>query len=480
MNDINEKKSERELKIAAVLKRYSDSAEITGTLTENESDKYFMRAALELAQLAASEGEVPVGCVIVRNREIISGDYNGRETFRDALYHAESSAIAKASAVLGGWRLVGCTLYVTLEPCPMCAGACWAARVPRVVIGAKDARAGAMGSLINLNSYPLNHRPDVTFGVLESECRALLQNFFTSRRREKNAKNPNDSTQMQKKTLFISDLDGTLLDETASLPKESAEKLNRLTRGGVMITYATARTIRSVSHILKDIDFSADSCVPIALMNGVLIRDMKSGKYVSSAVIGKNTAAAIISALEKIGAEPFVYTVDPGESIDGDPLHTYYREVINTPMRKFLDERVVRYKKPFIKLDSLHRIESEDIIYFCVLGDESLVRQSYDAIDGMCGIKYAFYRDSYDADTWYLEVFSESASKAHAVEFLRQYTGADEIVCFGDNLNDLPMFEKSDIRVAVEGAVNEVKKAADRVTSSVPDFIEEYVRSNLI
>lgn len=148
-----------------------------------KNDEYYMKAALALARQAASEGEVPVGCVIVRDGKILTGDYNGRETFKDALYHAESSAIRSASAILGGWRLTRCTLYVTLEPCPMCAGAVWAARVPRVVIGAKDARAGAMGSLINLNSYPLNHKPAVTFGILEEECRAVMREFFEKRRK---------------------------------------------------------------------------------------------------------------------------------------------------------------------------------------------------------------------------------------------------------------------------------------------------------
>jgi len=147
------------------------------------NDEHFMTAALALARQAASEGEVPVGCVIVRDGKILTGDYNGRETFRDALYHAESAAIRRASAILGGWRLTRCTLYVTLEPCPMCAGAVWAARVPRVVIGAKDARAGAMGSLINLNSYPLNHKPSVTFGILENECRNVMREFFEKRRK---------------------------------------------------------------------------------------------------------------------------------------------------------------------------------------------------------------------------------------------------------------------------------------------------------
>lgn len=152
---------------------------------EGCGDEYYMNAALMLAHRAADEGEVPVGCVIVREGRIITGDYNGRETFRDALYHAECGAMRRASQILGGWRLTGCTLYVTLEPCPMCAGAAWAARVPRVVIGAKDPRAGAMGSLINMNSYPLNHKPAVTFGVLEKECRAVMREFFENRRRAK-------------------------------------------------------------------------------------------------------------------------------------------------------------------------------------------------------------------------------------------------------------------------------------------------------
>ncbi len=467
MTEHSSRSAERERRCSAILEKYADSASYAADLSEAERDEYFMRAALDLAHAAALDGEVPVGCVIAdKNHNIIAGDYNGRETFRDALYHAESSAIGKASEKLGGWRLVGCTLYVTLEPCPMCSGACWAARVPRVVIGAKDARAGAMGSLINLNSYPLNHKPEVRFGVLEKECRAVLQDFFSRRRNEK-------KTVKSKKTLFISDLDGTLLDRNASLPPESAEKLNRLARDGAMITYATARTIRSVTHILGAIDFTADSCCPVALMNGVLIRDMKNGKYVSAAVIEINTAAEIIGIFDKVGAEPFIYTIDENDSLDGDPLHTYYRRVTNEPMRKFLAERVDKYKKPFVRLDSLSDTQG-DIIYFCVIGSEELIRSSADGISEVGGIRYTFYRDSYDEDTWYLEVFDESASKAHAVDFLRKYTGADEIVCFGDNLNDLPMFERSEVRAAVEGAVEEVKKRADYTVKSVSDFIEEY------
>lgn len=144
----------------------------------------WMSAALLLARQAASEGEVPVGAVIVRKNAILAADYNGRETFKNAVYHAESAAISEACEKLHGWRLTGCTLYVTLEPCPMCAGSIWNARIPHVVMGAKDPKAGAMGSLLNLNAYPLNHKPAVTCGILEKECRTVLQDFFAHRRKK--------------------------------------------------------------------------------------------------------------------------------------------------------------------------------------------------------------------------------------------------------------------------------------------------------
>lgn len=174
--------TEREIIIQTVTEKYNSTVPPMG-----QADRFYMEAALELACAAASFGEVPVGCVIVRNGRIIAADFNGREETKDALYHAECSAISKACRVLGGWRLTGCTLYVTLEPCPMCAGAIWNARVPRVVIGAKDAKAGALGSLINLNAYPLNHKPELSFGVMAKESTELLRNFFTSRRRKTEA-----------------------------------------------------------------------------------------------------------------------------------------------------------------------------------------------------------------------------------------------------------------------------------------------------
>ena len=141
-----------------------------------------MRLALEQAEKAATVGEVPVGAVVVRNGEVIAAAGNRRECDHRATAHAELLAIELACEKLGTWRLHECTLYVTLEPCPMCAGAIVNARLGRVVYGCKDARAGAMGSVLNLLSYPLNHRMPITVGVCEAECRAVLQAFFQSRR----------------------------------------------------------------------------------------------------------------------------------------------------------------------------------------------------------------------------------------------------------------------------------------------------------
>ena len=147
-------------------------------------DSFFMDAAIELAKEAAAEGEVPVGCVIVRKGEIVGRGRNRRETEKTALGHGEIEAIQNACKRLGGWRLWECTLYVTLEPCPMCAGAIINARIPRVVYGASDAKSGACGSVCDLFSMKFNHHPVVESGIREAECSALLEQFFQNLRME--------------------------------------------------------------------------------------------------------------------------------------------------------------------------------------------------------------------------------------------------------------------------------------------------------
>lgn len=141
-----------------------------------------MREAMLLARLSALEGEVPVGAVVTRAGGIVGRGRNRRETGKNALAHAELEAIAEACQTLGGWRLWECTLYVTLEPCPMCAGAIVNARIPAVYYGAKDDKAGCCGSVLNLFEERFNHHPRIYGRVLEAECAALLQEFFQSLR----------------------------------------------------------------------------------------------------------------------------------------------------------------------------------------------------------------------------------------------------------------------------------------------------------
>lgn len=148
-------------------------------------DETFMREALVLAREAAALGEVPVGAVAVKDGVIVGRGRNRRETGKSALCHAELEAIDQACRALGGWRLWQCELFVTLEPCPMCAGAIINARIPRVVFGAKDKKAGSCGSVVNLFELPYNHKPELVSGVLEEECASLLTEFFRQLRNQK-------------------------------------------------------------------------------------------------------------------------------------------------------------------------------------------------------------------------------------------------------------------------------------------------------
>ncbi len=146
-------------------------------------DQKYMRAALKLAKKAAELGEVPIGCVIVYEGKIIGRGYNRRKTDKNTLSHAELIAIRKASKKMGDWRLEECTMYVTLEPCQMCAGAIVQARIPRVVIGCMNPKAGCAGSILNILQIPeFNHQVDITRGVLEEECSFILTDFFRSLR----------------------------------------------------------------------------------------------------------------------------------------------------------------------------------------------------------------------------------------------------------------------------------------------------------
>jgi tRNA(adenine34) deaminase len=148
-----------------------------------EGDEHFMRLALGEARRAREHGDVPIGAVLARDGELVTSAHNERELRQDPTAHAEVLALREAARAAGSWRILDATLYVTLEPCAMCAGAIVLARIPRVIYGATDPKAGAAGSVLDVLSEPrLNHRPEVRGGVLGSECGELLSEFFASRR----------------------------------------------------------------------------------------------------------------------------------------------------------------------------------------------------------------------------------------------------------------------------------------------------------
>lgn len=151
---------------------------------------YYMQKAIEQAEIAAAENEVPIGAVIVRNDEIVATGRNRREQGKNALLHAETDAIYNACQKLGGWRLWNCEIYVTLEPCPMCAGAIINAHIPKVYFGAYDLKNGACGTITNLFQMPFNFKPESVGGIMQEECSKLLSDFFKNLRNKNHSKIP--------------------------------------------------------------------------------------------------------------------------------------------------------------------------------------------------------------------------------------------------------------------------------------------------
>ncbi len=155
-------------------------------------DIHYMKLALARARAAYRCGEVPIGAVIVKDGKVVASGRNMREKSNNALHHAELIAIDRACKKLGAWRLLDCTLYVTMEPCPMCAGAIVNSRIKRVVFGCYDQKAGACGSVFDLSQYPLNHKYEICGGIMEKECAGILSDFFKElRKRPKGKKNEN-------------------------------------------------------------------------------------------------------------------------------------------------------------------------------------------------------------------------------------------------------------------------------------------------
>ena len=258
------------------------------------------------------------------------------------------------------------------------------------------------------------------------------------------------------KTLYISDLDGTLLNRKAEVSVQTAEVLNSLIDEGLHFSVATARTSATIGHILHNVRLN----MPVVLMNGVCIFDMQNQSFVKTEFIPQQAAKILFSLLCEHGQTGFLYT------LSNNMLNIYYENLNTTQRRTFYEERVRKYGKKFTRIDSFSRLTVANAVYVSICERKELVEPVYKSLKEVPGLRAEFYQDIYSKDSWYLEVCAMKASKQNAVAYLRKVYGFDRVVCFGDNMNDLPMFEAADVRIAVSNAKAEVKARADVIIGS--------------
>lgn len=255
--------------------------------------------------------------------------------------------------------------------------------------------------------------------------------------------------------LIISDLDGTLLNSEGKLSDYTVKTLNWLMGCGVRFTFATARTIYSAKPITERLKIN----VPCILNNGASIYDMQTGKYIKNNYIRRKNAKRVLSAFRNNGVHCFVFR------FEDDILVTCYDKITNEIMQKYVDERKGQYEKPFCECDNLADAIDDRVIYINAMGDYETLLPVKNDISQIYGVDFAFYKDTY-TDNWFLETFSSEASKANGIKFLRENYDFTRVVAFGDNLNDLSMFEQADFKIAVENAVGELKEKADLIVGS--------------
>lgn len=270
-------------------------------------------------------------------------------------------------------------------------------------------------------------------------------------------------------TLCISDLDGTLLNSDAAVTAEGAEIINNAISRGICFTFATARSVYSAKPITSALNIN----VPCILMNGVSVYDLKTDTYIKNEYIPPEASAKIIEAFKANNLECFMY------KIHGGVLTCYYTEITERVMKSFAEVRRMKYKKPFVQCRDLADEADEETVYFTITDEHERLLPVKVAAESIEGVDFAFYEDTYTGK-WYLEIFSAKASKKNGIEFLCREYGFDKVVSFGDNLNDLPMFERSDVKVAVSNAKEEVKSAADFITlSNNENGVAEWLRNNI-
>lgn len=257
-------------------------------------------------------------------------------------------------------------------------------------------------------------------------------------------------------TLYISDLDGTLLGPDATLSKETEQGLNRLVEKGINFTIATARTNATVVQMLRNVNIN----IPVILMNGVTIYDIKRECYVVTESISDKGKRVLLDTIKEHIGTGFLYCIDDNR------LATYFENADSPAAKAFIGERERIYGKKFTKVNSFEECMNKNIVYYSIDDKKERLEKAYRVLSECKDLHTEFYRDIYNTDHWYLEICACTASKKNAVNKLRRLLDAERVISFGDNLNDIPMFEASDEAYAVMNAKDEVKKAATGVIDS--------------
>ncbi|MDE6300678.1 MAG: Cof-type HAD-IIB family hydrolase [Muribaculaceae bacterium] len=263
------------------------------------------------------------------------------------------------------------------------------------------------------------------------------------------------------RTLYITDLDGTLLNDAGQVSARSAEIISRLSREGVMISVATARTPATVVDLLRDTYTTAD----LVVMTGAGIWDRPGHRFRSLSLIPEEQVLRMLGVFRRRGLHPFCYTLS-----DGSHLDVYHAaRSLNPSEALFVDQRKGLALKTFHLAESCPADATGRVVLFFGMGTKDDIVAVAEELREVTDCYVSYYKDTYTPDLWLLEIFAHGVSKANGVRHLRELVGADRVVAFGDNLNDIPMLREADVAVAVENALPEVKAVADVVIGSNDD-----------
>lgn len=274
------------------------------------------------------------------------------------------------------------------------------------------------------------------------------------------------------KRLFVSDLDGTLLNSDAQISGETARIVNEAIERGLNFTISTARTPTTALQIISKLNLR----LPVMMMNGVLVYDMAAKRYIKREEMDSNTIMVLLGLIKVKGLDCFLY------GLDNEQLVAYYDSVESTSLNYFRNERIMKYDKKFTEVEDLSLVAGRGIIYCMLREPKEKLEGLYRELSVVKGVKAEFYPDVYSDDYYMLEIYSDKASKKEAVDYLRKAGKFDSVIGFGDNLNDKALMEASDFFYAVANAHPQIQNLAHSVIPSndedgVARFIEQMVQT---